>query len=60
MALVTLKSRLSNITRSNPTPEKTGVTPRATDFFSNEDGKGFRGNKEKAKTWRQNVRKTWQ
>ena len=41
MALVTLTSRLSNITRSNPTPEKKGVTPRATDFFSNEDGKGF-------------------
>ena len=41
MSLVTLKSRLSNITRSNPTPEKTSVTPRATDFFSNEDGKGF-------------------
>ena len=41
MALVTLTSRLSNITRSNPTPEKKGVTPRATDFFSNEDGKCF-------------------
>ena len=41
MALVTLTSRLSNIPRSNPTPEKKGVTPRATDFFSNEDGKGF-------------------
>ena len=41
MSLVTLKTRLSNITRSNPTPEKTTAQTKTVDFFTNTDAKGF-------------------
>ena len=41
MALVTLKSKLSNITRSSTTPKKSTTTTKAVDYFTNTDAKGF-------------------